>query len=92
MITVRHSLVTARHTVFVCGIVAGAAMRWSATHRICVARLDYMLVNMVSMRMMQVSIMQVVDMITVADGGMTAFRTVLMRVPIVRRLGACRHD
>jgi hypothetical protein len=36
--------------------------------------------------------MQVVDMITVADGGMTAFRTVLMRVPIVRRLGAGRHD
>jgi hypothetical protein len=57
MVAMRHGLVAARRAVFVCGIVAAAAMLWSTTRRICAAHLDNMLVNMVAVRMMQMPIM-----------------------------------
>lgn len=88
VIAVRHALVSTGWAMY----VTCAALPWSALRRICGARLDDMLVDVVSVRMMQVPIMQVVDMIAVTDGSMTASRTMLMRMVGVCGVRAGRHD
>jgi hypothetical protein len=87
VIAVRHALVSTGWAMY----VTCAALPWSALRRICGARLDDMLIDVVSVRMMQVPIMQVVDMIAVTDGSMTASRTMLMRMVCVCGARAGRH-
>jgi hypothetical protein len=77
--------------VFVSRLVTGTLVGRRAIDRIRVTRLDHVLVDVIAMRMVQVPIMQVVDMIAMADGGVPAARAVHMRVSGVFRLGAVRH-
>lgn len=92
MMAMRHGLVTAGWTVLVRRIVTSAAVLRRATLGIFRAYPDDVLVDMVAVRMMQMPIMQVVDVTVVADGGVTASATVLMRVPGVSRMGDRRHE
>lgn len=52
---------------------------------------NHMLVDMAFMRMMQMSVVQVVDMVIVHDAGMTALRTVRMIMIVVLRRVALAH-
>jgi hypothetical protein len=78
MVTVRHGLVAARGTVLVSCFVTGAAMGRRASVWICVIHVDAVLVDMIFVRVMQVPVVQVVDVIIVPDGGVTTSLAVLM--------------
>jgi hypothetical protein len=91
MIAVRHGFMTARWTVFMSRLMACMLIVWRALGRIRVAHLDHVLVDVIAMRMVHVPVMQVVDMIAMADRGVPTVRTVLMRVIGVLRLRAVRH-
>lgn len=56
-----------------------------ATFRIVSRYGDYVLIDMVTMRVMQVSVMQVTNMIIVHDAGMAALRAVRMGMILVLR-------
>lgn len=92
MIAMRHGLVTAGWTMLVLRIVTSAAVLRSAALGIFRVYPDDVLVDMVAMRMMQMPIMQVVDVTVMADSGVTASVTVLMRVLGVSGMGAGRHE
>jgi hypothetical protein len=91
MIAVRHRLMAARWAVFLSRLVTGASIVRRALGGIRLTRLDHVLVDVVAMRMMQVAVMQVVDVIAMAYGGVSAVRTVPMRVIGLCRLRAVRH-
>ncbi len=76
VITVRNGFVSAARAVHMTGLVTTGAVR--AVIRVVRAHLYLVLVHMISMRMMQMPIVQVVDMITMLDSGMPAPRTVLV--------------
>lgn len=73
-------------------VVTAAAMSWGASRGVCAVRLDDVLVDMVSMWMMKVPVMQVVDVTAVTDSRVTAVRPVLMLVSGVCCVGAARQN
>ncbi len=81
MMAMWHSLVPAIGTVDVIGIMAGAAA--GAGIGIGGADLNHMLVDMILMRVMQMTVMQVIDMIAMAHRGMTAILAMLMRMVVM---------
>lgn len=92
VITMRHRLVPATGTMHMVGLVAGGAMLGRATVRIALRHFDHVLVDMIDVRMMQVSVMQIVHVIAVAHGDVSAARAVLMRVVLVMGQSASRHE
>jgi hypothetical protein len=64
--------------------VPAAARFGSAVHGVRVADLDHMLVDVAFMRVMQMAVLQVIDMIPMANGNVSAVRAMLM--------GGCCHD
>ena len=88
VVAVRHSLVAAGWAVLMRRF---ALIRRRTSRGISVARLDDMLVDMTFVRMVQVPVMQVVDMVAVANGGMPTPWAVLMPVISVFRLSAACH-
>lgn len=91
VVAVGHGLVAARWTVLVRRFAAGALLRRRTSRGIPVARLDDMLVDMTFVRMVQVPVMQVVDVVAMANGGMPTPWAVLMPVIGVFRLSAACH-
>jgi hypothetical protein len=92
VVAMRHRLMAALWTVFVICRVIEALLHRRTSCRILVVRLDHVLVNMIPMRMMQVSIVQVVDVITMADGGMPTSWPVSMRMISMYLMSAGRHS
>jgi hypothetical protein len=76
VIAVRHRLVTAIDVV----LVLPAPIRVGAAVWMRDVDLDYVLVDVVAVRMVEVAVVQVVDVVPVDDGGVAAAVAVLMRM------------
>ena len=61
MIAVRHRLVAAIRAVNMSGVVTAAAVTGGAAVRVLGRNLDHMLIHMIIMRMMQMTLMEIVD-------------------------------
>ena len=81
MVAVRDRFMTASRTVNVAGIVTAAVVRWSADGGVGVADFDRVFFHgTVGIHVMQVTVVQIIDMVTVLDAGVFAIGTVLMVV------------
>lgn len=92
MAVMGHRLVAAARTMHMACIMA----KMVGGHRRAGARVlrtgaDFMLVHMVTMGMMQMTIMQIVDMIPMAHSSMAAAWTVDMRMVEMFRVGTVGH-
>jgi hypothetical protein len=67
------------------GIMTAAPMIRGAAIRVVAGHVDHVLVNMIFMRVVEVTIVQVVDVPAVPHGGVSATRTVF--VSVVRMVG-----
>ena len=90
--SMRHGFMTAVRIMNMAARMAGAAMLGCAAIRVPVAHLYDMLVNVILMGMMQMPVMQVVDVVAMADSGVAVAGAVLMIVIGVMRKGTVRHD
>lgn len=89
VIPVGQGLVTAAWTMHMAGLVPGAAVVGCADRRVGVAYGYDVLVDMVAVRMVQMTIVQVIDMVTVLYGRVATAWTVKVVVAGMMRLGAC---
>ena len=89
VVAVRDLVVATSWAVNVPLSVPGTAVRRRAGSWIRGADLEGALVDMPVVRMMQVTVVEVVDVVTMANGGVTAGWTVDM---VVIQMGAMRHD
>jgi len=80
VVAVRHRFVAAARAMDVDGIVTGAAMTRGAAVRVLGRYLDDMLVDMTLVRVMEVTLVEVIDVAHVGHRRMTAASTVLMRM------------
>lgn len=80
MIAVRDRFVAAARTVNVSGIMPGAAMVGRATIRVLVAHLNAMFVNMTSVRVVKMTIVEVVHVVAMLNRDVAALRSVCMIV------------
>ncbi|NJO56691.1 MAG: hypothetical protein HC834_10580 [Rhodospirillales bacterium] len=91
VITVWNRLMAAIRTVLVPGIVFFAGVLRRAIRRICVGDIEPVFVDVVAMRVMQMTVVQVVDVLTVFDRSMTAVFPVLMGVLLVLTVATLAH-
>ncbi len=91
VIAMRNRLVTAPGPMHMAGLKTGTAMLRRAAVRIAVGYLDHMLVDMIAVRMVQVTVMKVVDVVAVPNGDMTAPGAVLVVMVGVLRMGTRGH-
>ncbi|KVM81402.1 hypothetical protein WJ60_26180 [Burkholderia ubonensis] len=89
MVAMRYRFVPASRPVDVTRVVAAAALR--ALIRIPCADFERVFVDMVAVRMVQMAIVQVIDVVAMPDCGMTAARTVLMLMLGMMRFVARAH-
>jgi hypothetical protein len=80
MPAVGHRLVTAARAMHMTGVVTAAAMVGGASIRVGGRYLDRMLVDMPFMRVVQMAVMQIVDVLFVMHGLVSAAGTVLVRM------------
>ncbi len=80
MVAVRHGLVAAARPVPVALIVTGADVIGRAGAGIAGAHLEDMLVDMAAVRVMEMAVVQIVDVITMLDRSMAAGWAMLVRV------------
>lgn len=92
VVAMRDSLVTAARAMHMSRFMSVAAMIRGADIRIAIANLNHMLVHVIFVRMMQVTIMQIVDVVAMLDGGMPAARPMFVRMIGVFRVRTARHD
>ena len=83
VVAVRHRLVAAAGTVAVGCVVLPAAMAGRARVGIGLADLQHVLVHVVSVKEVQVAVVQVADVVAVPDRGVAAFRRVQVVVLLV---------
>jgi hypothetical protein len=83
VIAMRHRLVPAARPVLMPRLVPLAAMLGCAAVGVLVRHLDHVLVDVIVVRMMQVTVVQVVDVILMANGGVTAIGAVAVRMALV---------
>ena len=76
VIAVGHRLVAAPGPVLMSGLMAFAPVLLRAALGVLCGYLDHVLVDVVCVRVMQVPIVQIIDMIPVAHGGVAAARPV----------------
>jgi hypothetical protein len=91
VISVRHRLMTAPGPVGVPGLMALAGVLRGAVLGVRFADLDDVLVDMALVRVMEVTVVQVVHVSVVADRGVAAVRTVLVVVTLVDTMLFCGH-
>jgi hypothetical protein len=89
VIAVRHGLMAASRAMHVRMVMPAALMLRRAPIRIGCRHLDDVLVDMVLVHVMEVTVVEVVDVIAVPDGCMSARKAVLMRM--VGVLSASAH-
>ncbi|MGF6551781.1 hypothetical protein [Paraburkholderia youngii] len=91
VVTVRHRFVTAARPVHVARFVATAVVVRRATIRIFRADFDLVFVYMITMRVVQMAIMKVVDVVAMLNCGVSAARAMLMVMVSVMRFVARAH-
>jgi len=89
VIPVRHRFMAASWSVNVARVVAAAARR--ALVRIFGTHFELMLVYMIAVRMMQMTVMQIINVIVVLDCSMSTVRAMLMVVVSVMWFVAGAH-
>jgi hypothetical protein len=77
---VRNGLVPAVVAVLMLGLVTPAAMVGRAAIRMRVVDLEHVLVDVIAVRMVQVAVVHVIDVVAVCDSGVPATGAVLMCV------------
>jgi hypothetical protein len=87
MVTVRHLFVSAVWSVCVCAVDFRRA-----AHGICGGDRDGMFVHVILMHMVKMAVVKIIHVAVMANRGVPAFRTMLMRVIGMMLLGAGRHD
>ncbi len=85
VVAVRHRFVSTAGAMHMTRLVISAAVVGIAAVGVAVGDLDHVLVNVISMRVVKVPVVQVVDVVAVLDGDMAAPGT--MRVGVVVMLG-----
>lgn len=85
MIAVRDGFVAAAWAMDVSGIMSGAAMVRRTTIRVLVAHLNPMLVDMIGVRMVKMTIVEIVDMVAMPNRDVAALRSV--RVIVIGMMG-----
>jgi hypothetical protein len=91
MVAMRDGLMPATRSVHMTWLVSGATVVRRATIRILGRHFNDVLVYVIGVRVVKVPIVQVVDVIAMADRRMTAGGAVLMRMIGMMRLGALCH-
>ena len=91
MISVGHGLVPTSRTMPMGGIVIPTGVAGSAAVGVRACNFDHVLIDMILMRVVQVAIMQIVNVVSMAYGGMTAIGAVLMGVVGMGAMGTIRH-
>ena len=91
MVAVRDRLMSASRPVHVTRLVSGATVIRRAAIRVLGRHFNDVLVYVIGMRVMQMPVVQVVDMIAVAHRRMTTSGAMLMRMIGMMRLGALCH-
>ena len=82
---------TAAGAVDMARIMTPASMIRGAAIGVVAGDVDHVLVDMISMRMVEMTVVQVVDVPAVPNGGVPATRTVLVSVVGMVGRGASRH-
>lgn len=91
MVAVRNCFMTAARAMDMTGFVAAAAMIGSAAVRIVGGDADHVLVDMIVVRMMKMPVVQIVDMVAVADRRMAAIGAVPVIMVGVVGFGTSGH-
>jgi hypothetical protein len=84
VIPMRDRFVAATHPMGMLRVVPTACMTDRAVLGICPAHCDRAFIDVITMMMVEMPVMQVVDVVPVRDRRMPAARTMLMRVIVVR--------
>jgi hypothetical protein len=80
MIAMRHGLVAAPRPMRMARFVTGMSVLRSAMVRVDGVYFDHMFIHMIVMRMVEMTIMQIIDVVAMANRNMAASRSVLMRM------------
>lgn len=91
MIAMGHRLVSAIGSMDVSRLMAGAAVIRRAGIRIGLRNLDLMLVDVIAMRMVQVPIVKIVDMVAMPQSDMAAPRTMRVCMAVMVSLRTRAH-
>ena len=91
VIAMRDLLVPASRSVHVGRVVSGARVLRGATVGVDRGNLNHMFIDVITMHVMKVSVVQIVDMIIVADSRMAAIGPMNMRMIAVLGFGATCH-
>lgn len=91
MVSVRHGLMPAVRAVAMSGLMPLAAMGRCASSRVLRSDTEPMFIDMVAMRMMKMSVMEIVGVTVMGDGRMPAVRSVLMGVMLMDGVVAHRR-
>jgi len=81
VIAVRHGFMAASRPVHVVGSMAGALVVRGAAIGVSLRNFDDVLIDVVAMRMLQVTVLQIIDVVAVVDGRVPALGAVLMSLP-----------
>ncbi|WP_167397969.1 hypothetical protein [Agrobacterium rosae] len=91
MVTMRHGFMAAIRAVDTAMIVADMVLDRTAAIGVVTTHFDHMFIDMIAMRMMEVSIMQVVNVVAMLDGHVAAAGAVFMVVVIMMWKIAIAH-
>jgi len=91
VIAMRHRLVPTAGTVLVPSLMPGALVLRRAAIGILGGNLDHMLIDMIAMHVMQVTVVQVIDMVAMLHCLVATAWSMLMRVICVMRIRTRRH-
>lgn len=80
VIAMGHRFVPASRAMHMVRVVTGTGLSMIAAVGVGLADFDDMLIDMIAMRMMKMTVMQVVDMVAVTNGSVPAILAMLMRV------------
>lgn len=78
MVSVRHCLMSAVHAMAMSGLMPLAAMGRRAPSWVLCGDTEPMFIDMVTMRMMKMSVMEIIGVAVMGDGRMPAVRSMLM--------------
>ena len=91
VVAMRHRLVPAAGAVYVSCLMRTTAVVRGAVFGVLARYLDHVFVDMIFMRVVEVAIMQIVGIAAMADGGMSAARSMPVLMVGVGWSGASRH-
>jgi hypothetical protein len=86
MVSVGHCLVATVHTMAMSGLMPIAAMGRCACCWVLCGDVEPMFIDMVAMQMVQMSVMQIVGVATMADGRMPTVRSVLVIMMLMDKM------